>query len=154
MVLVAWVDAMAYCEWAGTRLATEAEWERAARGGLEGKLFPWGDEEISHELANYDNQDGTTPVGKYPPNGYGLCDMVGNAWEWVADYYDAKYYSHSHSARSARTGAGFIARPARRIVDTFCPLLPGRLPVQEQSELPRDPDRISCGSIAMSTPSR
>ncbi len=95
VVLVAWADAMAYCEWAGTRLATEAEWERAARGGLEGKPFPWGDEEISHELANYDNLDGTTPVGNYPPNGYGLYDMVGNAWEWVADYYDAKYYSHS-----------------------------------------------------------
>jgi formylglycine-generating enzyme required for sulfatase activity len=82
VVLVAWADAMAYCE-------------RAARGGLEGKPFPWGDEEISHELANYDNLDGTTPVGNYPPNGYGLYDMVGNAWEWVADYYDAKYYSHS-----------------------------------------------------------
>ena len=95
VVLIAWVDAMAYCEWAGTRLATEAEWERAARGGLEGRLFPWGDEEISHELANYDNQEGTTPVGAYPPNGYGLYDMVGNAWEWVADYYDAKYYARS-----------------------------------------------------------
>jgi formylglycine-generating enzyme len=95
VVLIGWVDAKAYCEWAGTRLATEAEWERAARGGLEGKPFPWGDEEISHELANYDNQDGTTIVGAYPPNGYGLYDMVGNAWEWVADYYDAKYYARS-----------------------------------------------------------
>jgi formylglycine-generating enzyme len=95
VVLVTWVDAIAYCEWAETRLATEAEWEKAARGGLEGKLFPWGDEEISHGLANYDNQEGTTPVGTYPPNGYGLHDMVGNAWEWVSDYYDAKYYSRS-----------------------------------------------------------
>jgi formylglycine-generating enzyme required for sulfatase activity len=95
VVLVGWLDAVAYCEWAGLRLAKEAEWEKAARGGLEGKRFPWGDEEISHELANYDNQNGTTPVGSYLPNGYGLYDMAGNAWEWVSDYYDAKYYSRS-----------------------------------------------------------
>jgi len=95
VVLVGWVDAQAYCQWSGTRLASEAEWERAARGGLEGKRFPWGDEEITHELANYDNQNYTTPVAAYPPNGYGLYDMVGNAWEWVADYYDAKYYAVS-----------------------------------------------------------
>jgi formylglycine-generating enzyme len=95
VVLVGWVDAQAYCQWSETRLASEAEWERAARGGLEGKRFPWGDEEITHELANYDNQNYTTPVGAYLPNGYGLYDMIGNAWEWVADYYDAKYYGDS-----------------------------------------------------------
>jgi sulfatase modifying factor 1 len=112
VVLTSWIDASAYCEWAGTRLATEAEWEKAARGRLDGKLFPWGDEEISHELANYDNQDGTTPVGVYPPNGYGLYDMVGNAWEWVADYYDPKYYSRSpmRDPRGPEQGSSRVLR--------------------------------------------
>jgi len=111
VVLTAWVDAVAYCEWAGVRLATEAEWEKAARGGLEGRLFPWGDE-ISHELANYDNQDGTTAVGAFPANGYGLHDMAGNAWEWVADYYDAKYYSHSppRDPRGPERGSSRVLR--------------------------------------------
>lgn len=94
VMLVSWRDAQAYCEWAGGRLPTEAEWEKAARGGLEGKLYPWGDE-IDPSLANYDNREGTTPVGSYPPNGYGLYDVAGNVWEWIADWYDAKYYSRS-----------------------------------------------------------
>ncbi len=94
VVLVSWHDARAYCAWAGGRLPTEAEWEKAARGGLEEKRYPWGDE-IDPSLANYDNREGTTPVGSYPANGYGLYDMAGNVWEWVADWYDAKYYRES-----------------------------------------------------------
>lgn len=94
VVLVSWHDAHTYCEWAGGRLPTEAEWEKAARGGLEGKPYPWGDE-IDPSLANYDNRNGTTLVGSYLPNGYGLHDMAGNVWEWVGDWYNATYYPRS-----------------------------------------------------------
>jgi formylglycine-generating enzyme len=94
VVLVSWHDAVAYCAWAGGRLPTEAGWERAARGGLEGKLYPWGNE-IDPSRANYDNRNGTTVVGSYAPNDYGLYDVAGNVWEWVADWYDPKYYQSS-----------------------------------------------------------
>ena len=92
---VCWYAAMTYAEWAGKRLPTEAEWERAARGGLENKRFPWGDS-IDESKANYaDNIGKTTPVGKYPPNPYGLYDMAGNVWEMALDEYDAHFYSIS-----------------------------------------------------------
>jgi formylglycine-generating enzyme required for sulfatase activity len=111
VVLVSWRDAQAYCEWAGGRLPTEAEWEKAARGGLEGKLYPWGDD-IDSTLANYDNRDGATPVCSYPANGYGLYDMAGNVWEWVADWYDPHYYAHSPltNPHGPETGATKVLR--------------------------------------------
>ena len=87
---VSWYAAMAYAQWADKRLPTEAEWEKAARGGLVGMKYPWGNA-IDASKANYDgNFDGPTPVGNYAPNGYGLYDMSGNVSEWCLDAND--YY--------------------------------------------------------------
>lgn len=84
---VSWHAAVAYCQWAGKRLPTEAEWEYAARGGLVAKAFPWGDEPVDKTRANYYGSriGATAPVGSYPANGYGLFDMAGNVWEFLAD---------------------------------------------------------------------
>ena len=111
VVLVNWHDAQAYCTWAGGRLATEAEWEQAARGGLVGKPFPWGDD-IDRSRANYDNPAGTTPVGAYPANPYDLYDMAGNVWEWVADWYGPKYYavSPNDNPKGPESGAAKVLR--------------------------------------------
>ena len=95
VVGVSYSDAVAYAEWRGVRLPTEAEWEYAARGGLVGKKFPNGDN-IDEKSANYhNNQKGTTVVGSFLANGYGLYDMSGNVREWVLDYYQTDYYQKS-----------------------------------------------------------
>lgn len=98
MIYVGWHDAMAYSIWAGKRLPTEAEWEYAARGGLVGKVYPWGNT-IDSNKANYgENVGKTTPVGRYGANGYGLYDMGGNVWEWCLDEYDKNFYANSPRA--------------------------------------------------------
>jgi len=105
VVHVAFEDAQAYASWAGKELPSEAEWEYAARGGLEGKRFAWGDEERpeGRELANtwqgefpwqnlkLDGYEGTSPVASFPPNGYGLYDVTGNVWEWTADFFTPRH---------------------------------------------------------------
>ena len=93
VVGVSWHDAVAFAAWAGKRLPTEAEWEKAARGGLVGKKYPWGDEP-GNERANY-MSFGTTPVKSYEPNAYGLYDIAGNVWEWCQDWYDPDHYRQS-----------------------------------------------------------
>jgi sulfatase modifying factor 1 len=114
VVHVAWPDAIAYAEWAGKDMPTEAEWELAARGGLDGADFAWGDEftpggrwmantwqgEFPVHNTQEDGYEGTSPVGMFPANGYGLYDMIGNVWEWTSDWY-ADHAATAHACCAA-----------------------------------------------------
>ena len=125
-VHIAWHDAMAFGAWSGCRLPTEAEWEYAARGGLEGHTFPWGDELRpggahrmnvfqgtfpTHDTAE-DGWAGTCPADAFPPNGYGLHEMTGNVWEWCADWFsrDAYRASPTHDPRGPDDGTRRVMR--------------------------------------------
>ena len=107
VILVSWCDAAAYARWCGKCLPTEAQWEKAARGGIANDLYPWGNEAPDADLTNWmragekAGEPPTVPVTRCKPNALGLHDMAGNVWQWCADWYGEDYYSggETHNPR-------------------------------------------------------
>jgi formylglycine-generating enzyme len=126
VVHIAYEDAEAYAAWAGKELPSEAEWEFAARGGLDGAVFTWGDEHVPNgkQMANtwqgefpwqnvkLDGFEGTSPVGSFPSNGYGLYDMCGNVWEWTSDWFTSRHQDHVGSPCCAPRNRGAVSPQA------------------------------------------
>ncbi len=118
IINVTWQDAKNFCTASGGRLPTEAEWEYAARGGVAGKIYPWGDK-LTHADANFVGTEGydvwqlNAPVDSFPPNAYGLFNMPGNALEWVEDFYDASYYGKPEAAKDPKGPSSGAERVAR-----------------------------------------
>ncbi len=118
-IVLEWEDAVAYAEWTGKRLPTEAEWEKAARG-TDGRIWPWGSEWDGSKLSGNDGtglEDGykeTAPVGQFPQGAspFGALDMAGNIWEWVADWYEPDYYTHApnRNPKGPETGDGHVLK--------------------------------------------
>jgi formylglycine-generating enzyme required for sulfatase activity len=130
VVCVLYEDAAAYAQWAGKRLPTEAEWEYAARGGLSGKIYAWGDElkpgdrwmantfqgEFPAADSGADGFMSTAPVKSFPPNGYGLADMAGNVWEICADFYDPAYPAHREKDNPKGPASSSDGGPVRHVI--------------------------------------
>ncbi|WP_286140412.1 formylglycine-generating enzyme family protein [Arthrobacter sp. Rue61a] len=165
VVHVSYNDALAYCSWAGRRLPSEAEWEYAARGGLESKRYAWGNELMpggehrcniwqgTFPTANTlkDGHLGTSPVRSFPCNGYGLYEMAGNVWEWCADWFLPKYYRNSpvNNPKGPTIGAGRVMRGGSYLChDSYC----NRYRVAARTSNTPDSSSGNCGFRTVALP--